>query len=226
MVQAVARRLNLNSPTTVITSSDKNIIQILSLANEEGMSLMRRHPWTILTAEKTFTGTADDVQVGAIESDFDRFIDESFYNRTQRRPVEGPISPQDWQQVQATTATTLIESFRVRGTDILITPTPNGTDEYAYEYISENWCATSGGTGQTSWAADTDVGILDEELMTLGIEWRFKAAKGFDYAELFRTYEMSVADKFLRDGGKRRLSFGSRRSRRPGIFVPEGSWSL
>lgn len=226
MVQAVARRLNLNSPSGVTASTDKNIIQILSLAQEEGISLMRRHPWTVLTMEKTFTGTADDEQTGAIPSDFDRFIDESFYNRTQRRPVEGPISPQDWQQVQATTATTLIESYRVRGTSILITPTPNGTDTYAYEYISENWCASSGGTGQAAWAADTDVGVLDEELMTLGIEWRFKAAKGFDYSELFRTYELSVADKFLRDGGKRRLSFGSRRSRRPGIFVPEGSWSL
>jgi len=199
------------------------------VAQEEGKSLMRKHPWQVLTTEKTFTSTAAAAQTGAIPTDFDRFVDESFFNRTQRRAVYGPISPQDWQQVQATVTNAIVpEYYRQRGNSILITPTPNGTDTYAYEYISRNWCESSGGTDQAAWASDTDTGILDEELMTLGVEWRFLKAKGFDYAEAFRSYDLAVADKFGRDGGKRRLNFGRRSNPRAARFpiVPEGSWSL
>lgn len=227
-VQDATKRLGLTSPASAYTSTDSQIIQLVALAQQEGKELMRRHPWQVLTKEKTFTSTAAAAQTGAIASDFDRFIDESFFNRTKKRPVFGPVSPQDWQFTQAVVATTLVESFRERGGSILITPTPNGTDSYAYEYVSNLWCQSSGGTGQASWAADTDTGVLSEELMTEGIIWRFLRAKGFDYAEAMRTYEINVANAFMRDGGKRRLNFGQRGpyglARAP--FIQEGSWSL
>jgi hypothetical protein len=50
-------------------------------------------------------------------------VPESFFNRTKKRPVFGPISPQDWQFTQAVVAATLVESFRIRGTSLLLTPT-------------------------------------------------------------------------------------------------------
>lgn len=227
LIQASAKRLGLSNPASAYNSSDKQIVQLVALAQEEGIELAKRHPWQVLTKEKTFTGTAAAAQTGAIPDDFDRFVDESFFNRTQKKPVFGPISPQDWQFTQAVVATTLVESFRRRGNSILITPTPNGTDTYAYEYISTQWCESSGGTDQSAWAADTDTGILSEELMTLGVIWRFLRAKGFDYAEAFRTYELQVAQAFSRDGGRRTLNFGSKTkamSRAP--FIREGSWSL
>jgi hypothetical protein len=227
LIQDSAKRLGLSNPASAYNSSDNQVIQLVALAQEEGIELAKRHPWQVLTKEKTFTGTAAAAQTGAIPDDFDRFVDESFFNRTQKHPVFGPISPQDWQFTQAVVATTLVESFRRRGNSILITPTPNGTDTYAYEYISTQWCESSGGTDQSAWAADTDTGILPEELMTLGVIWRFLRAKGFDYGEAFRTYELQVAQAFSRDGGKRTLNMGRRNhsmSRAP--YVSEGSWNL
>jgi hypothetical protein len=228
MIQNASMRLGLNNPTSVITSNDEQVIQLLALANQEGNELMLRQPWQVLTKEKTFTGTAAAAQTGALASDFDRFVDESFFNRTQKKPVYGPISSQEWQFMQAVVSTTLVESFRVRGDSVLITPTPNGTDTYAYEYISNLWCQTSGATGQTAWASDTDTGVLSEELMTLGIIWRFLRQKGMDYAESFRTYELNVANAIIHDGGKRRLNFGRRGlsgiARQP--FISEGTWPL
>jgi hypothetical protein len=227
LIQDSAKRLGLSNPASAYNSSDNQVIQLVALAQEEGIELAKRHPWQVLTKEKTFTGTAAAAQTGAIPDDFDRFVDESFFNRTQKHPVFGPISPQDWQFTQAVVATTLVESFRRRGNSILITPTPNGTDTYAYEYISTQWCESSGGTDQSAWAADTDTGILPEELMTLGVIWRFLRAKGFDYGEAFRTYEVQVAQAFSRDGGKRTLNMGRRNhsmSRAP--YVSEGSWNL
>ena len=227
LIQASAKRLGLSNPASAFNSSDAQIVQLVALAQEEGIELAKRHPWQVLTKEKTFTGTAAAAQSGAIPTDFDRFVDESFFNRTKKRPVFGPISPQDWQFTQAVVATTLVESFRRRGDSILITPTPNGTDTYAYEYIGTQWCQSVSAVAQSAWASDTDTGILPEELMTLGVIWRFLRSKGFDYGEAFRTYELQVAQAFSRDGGKRTLNMGKRNhsmARAP--FIQEGSWNL
>lgn len=229
LIQASAKRLGLSNPASAYNSTDNQVVQLVALAQEEGIELAENFDWKVLTKEKTFTGTAAAAQVGALATDYDRHVPETFFNRTQKRPVFGPISPADWQFTQAIVGTTIIESFRLRGGSLLLTPTPNGTDTYAYEYISNQWCQSNASVAQSAWAADTDTGILSEEVMTLGVIWRFLKAKGFDYAEAFRTYEMAKARAQMKDGGgKRTLSMGSRGShslaRAP--FISEGSWPL
>jgi hypothetical protein len=92
--------------------------------------------------------------------------------------------------------------------------------------------ATSGASrtsaAQSAWAADTDTGILSEEVMTLGVIWRFLKAKGFDYSEPFRTYEMAKARAENKDGGgKRRLNMGIKTHMAcPRAVYPEGNWPV
>lgn len=229
IVNNASQRMGLGTITAVVASSDDIALQLLALAQQEGVELAKRHSWQRLTKEKTFTSTASAVQANSIPSDFDRFINGTFYNRTARRHVDGPLNAQEWQFAQAVTATTIIEAFRQRGNDILITPAPTGTSTtYAYEYVSNQWCESSGGTDQSAWAADTDTGLLSEELMTLGIIWRYLKAKSYDYSEPFRTYEMAVSQDIARDGGKPTLRAG--KTVNPfaprGVVIPEGSWSV
>lgn len=225
-----ATRLGIVQPSSVVNSTDNQVQRLYGFAQQEGKSLMRRYAWQVLTKQETFTATATETQSAVLPSDFDRFVDDTFYNTTRKRPVYGPLSPQDWSFSNAVVATVLIESFRQRGstTDILLKPTATAGDEYSFEYISKNWCTTSGGTEQSAWASDTDLPILDEELIILGIVWRFKAGQGFDYSEEFRTYELMVAQAMARDGGKRTLNagywIGTRRRRAP--FVQDGSWNI
>lgn len=229
LVQNSAKELGLTSPSTAYASTDQQVIQLVSLAQREGIELMQDFDWQVLTTEKTFTSVAlaDQTTASAIPSDFDRFVPETFFNRTRKHAVFGPVSAQDWQFTQAVVATTLVESFRQRGNAILITPTPTAGDTYAFEYISNKWCESSGGTDQSAWAADTDVGLLPENVMTLGVIWRFLRAKGFDYAEAFRTYEMAKSKAQGKDGGKRRMNMAHRTTNYPRApYVQEGSWSL
>lgn len=227
VIQNAAKRLGVNSPSAAYTSTDPQIIQLVAFAQQEGVELMEGYDWQALTTETTFVATATAAQSGAIPSDFNRFVPETFFNRTRKRPVFGPISAQDWQFTQAVTTSTITENFRVRGDTIYITPTPTADDTYAYEYISNKWCESAGGTAQALWAADTDVGILSEEVMTLGIVWRSLRGSGFDYAEPFRTYEMAKMRAQGRDGSKRRINMGYRTARGPRApYTPEGSWDL
>lgn len=228
LIQNAADRVKLSRPSSVVSSTDPNARRLLALAQQEGVELAKRHAWQKITKEQTFTSTAAAAQTGAIPSDFDRIIDGTFFNRTAKRHLEGPLNSQEWQFAQAVTATTIIEAFRFRGNSILITPTPTGTSTtYAFEYVSTQWCESSGGTDQSAWAADTDTGILSEELMTLGVVWRWLKSNGSTYDEAFRTYEMQVAQAIARDGGKPTLNAGKMHSNKPrGIFVPDGNWSL
>jgi hypothetical protein len=228
IVQGACDRIGIPRPTAVIGSTDQQVLALLGYAQQEGKELARRGAWQALTAEQTFLSVASQTQTGAVPADLDRFIQETFYNRTRKRQVIGPLSPQEWQAQLAITATVVYDTFRQRGNDILMIPTPPAGDTYAYEYVSKNWCTSAAGTAQPAWLADSDTAKLDEELFILGLVWRFRQAKGFDYAEAFRTYETQVAQALARDGDKRTLNFANQRlfdtPRYPGVV--EGSWNL
>jgi hypothetical protein len=74
---------------------------------------------------------------------------------------------------------------------------------------------------------DDDVLLLREDLFKLGLEWRWKKAKGLEYAQEFADYEDFFADAFARDGTKDIINMGSARyDIFPGILVPSGSWPI
>jgi len=230
MIHGSCDPLGIARPSSVVGSSDQQIRQLLGLANQEGKELAKRHNWQRITKEKTITATATEEQSSAIPSDFDRILNGTFYNRTQNRRVEGPMDAAEWQQYKASIASVLFDAYRIRGNSMLLAPTPTADDSYAYEYVSLWWCTTAAGTTPTlaAWAADTDVGILPEDLMGLGVVWRFLKAKGLDYSEPFRTYEAQLMLAVGRDGGKRSVYMGRsmdyRRRREP--RWPDGSWDV
>lgn len=227
IVQNACAELSLDSPTALFSSTNELHIQMRNLLNREVKELARRHDWTVLQTEKTFTTVAAAVQTSAVPSDFDHIINDTMFNRTTNRKVIGPLSAAEWQREQAGPIyTSVLDAARFRGGDILLTPTPTAGETVAYEYITNLVCTDSGGTGQTAYAADDDLSLLPESVMELGVIWRFKKSKGFDYAEEFNSYEVAVASAIARDGGRKRLDMTKRRTwdaRRTNI--PEGSWS-
>lgn len=229
LIQDAADRLGIPRPASVIGTSDTQVRQLLGLAQQEGKELAKRGPWQVLTKEKTITATATETQTSGIPTDFDRMIEGSFWNRTQDRKVMGPIDPQKWQALQTGAFVSVWDAFRIRGGDLLMNPVPTANDALAYEYVSKYWCENAAGTTErAAWAADDDVGILSEELMTLGVVWRFLKAKSLDYGEAFRSYEQQVNEALAHDGGSRILDLGASTGG-SGVydpFVPEGSWTL
>ena len=68
--------------------------------------------------------------------------------------------------------------------------------------------------------ADTDLTLFDENLLELGLKWKFLSAKGLPYAEEFRTYEQQLAIIMAGDQPRYTLNMGHRRAR-PAANVPE-----
>lgn len=207
IVQQVSRLLTLPVPLTVVTSQDKQVQQLWALCNEEGDDLAAASNWQALTIQQTFVTTNTVNQAPAIPGDLDRFLPDTFFNRTTRRIVTGPITPQQWQAVQAWPyLSTVYLCWRERQGDFLVTPTPDAGQTVAYEYVSKNWAKSAANVPQEQFLADTDTSYLDERVMVLGVRWRFLKTKGLDYAEDFRTYENSKQQVMGRDGGAKALS--------------------
>jgi hypothetical protein len=202
IIQRSCRLLSIPVPTEVVASTDAQVQQLYALANEEGDELAGTYDWQIMRRQHLFDTVASAVQASAVPSDFDHFIANSFFNRTTMRNIYGPITPQEWQAIQAQPQLNRVFlAFVERDGQFLVTPTPPAGQEIAYEYITTDWAKSTLGVPQSQFEADTDETYLDSKLFPLGIRWRFLKSKGLEYAEDFKTYQNERNQRMARDGG-------------------------
>lgn len=228
MLQDAADIIGLPRPGAIVSSTDTQIRQLLSLANREGKALAKRTSWQALTTEATHTTVAAEEQgtVEAIMPGFAYLMNETPWNRSQQERVGGPLSAVEWQLLQASNTTGPYQDFRIRDGKLYLFPAPPAGETVALEYVSRHWCESAASVGQERWAMDDDTGILSEDLMVLGVVWRWRQQKGMDYGEDFITYEREVGDAMARDGARRVLTMEeSVHEYAPTIRAPIGSWS-
>jgi hypothetical protein len=154
-----------------------------------------------------------------LPTDFQRPLDGTFWDRGRLRGLRGPQSPQRWQfnksSVASRAATERRFRFRAVGGQNVLSLDPVPTDNGALlvlEYVSTSWCKSAGGVAQSAWAADSDVGILDEYLIKLGLRWRVLRRLGMSYADELDEYERAVAKALAHDGGAAILSLAPARA--------------
>ena len=219
IIQDAADEIGLSRPLSVLNNADATVRTLLAYANREGKELARRHDWPVLNKLHQFT-TAAGVEAYPLPADFDRIVNQTAWDRTNHWEVPGPLTPQEWQfRKSAIVSTGPWMRFRIRGNgadQFYLDPEPTGSFDLVFEYQSRHWCRSSGGAGQDRWLADTDVGVLSEDLITMGVIWRFLQGKGLDYAEAYRSYTAAVDRNFAQAKGARVLDLaGPRRD----IFI-------
>jgi len=226
IVQNASDTIGLTRPSVVIASVDQNVRTLLSLAQTEGREVLDRFSWPATQIEVTHTSLAAELQgvITTIAPGFSYIISSTFWDRTLTQPVTGPLSPIEWQALKARTATGPYPSYRIFGGKLYAYPAPSAGNTWVFEYQSTYFCQSAGGTNQSAWAADTDVGVLDENLMELGVVWRFKKKNGLDYSEDFRSYEQKLANETSRAGGRKVLDMISGNTAARGVYIPEGGW--
>ncbi len=172
--------------------------------------------------------------------DFERPIDDTFWDRSRFWSMRGPQSPQQWQLYKSSVIgrASIQRRFRFRsirqlvqpylydnagniiidsggnpeissGPQILqnvtmlsIDPVPfdNGS-ALVFEYVSNGWCESQEGTPQSFWQADTDVGVVDEDLLELDLQWRLLRRLGLSYSEELDEFERAIGKAMATDGG-------------------------
>ena len=230
IVKEFCRRQGLVIPSLVIGSQDDQLEQIVGLANEIGEDLVIRRNWSNLVNEATFTSVAGEDQ--GLLSDlapncFFKVLNDTLYDRTRNLPLYGPRNAQQWQMSKSLQFSGPFHQYRIRNGRLLTYPALPEGHTIAFEYVSkaiaynanENVC-------KVFFTNDEDECLLDPNLMLKGLRWRWKAEKGFPYAEDFRAYEVAASNTAAADGGAPVINMGDERQPGPLIIAPPGNWSL
>lgn len=223
IVQAIAEEVGFAAPTYVAGNPDRTAKQLLRLVNRSGYTLASRHDWHILQLVHTFTTQADVYQY-PVPTDLSRFVSDTAWNRTEHNRLRGGMTAQEWQAQKSSLATPAsLMGFRIRNAAAATSPIssagrvfeldrvpPAGLD-LVIEYISLNWARNSAGTEfKPAFTSDDDEPLLPPALMELDGIWRFRAAKGMDYAEAKRDFDLQLDTRFGSDSVAPTISLGSR----------------
>lgn len=232
LIQDFTRRHALAVPSAVIGSVDTTVVQLFQILQDVVEELTTESKFNVITREAVFTVTATESQ-GLMQTlapyGYQWAYFETFFDRTLRRPLYGPLNETEWQEIKAIPNPGPFYKFRIRGDELLINPAPTAPlSTIAFEYAS-SWAVTdSGGTAQAGMLADTDLIIFPENILKRGLAYQWKQVKGLPYQEDKDKYYELMNNYIARDKVKRRINLAHPHpvDIRPGVFVPSGNWPV
>lgn len=174
--------------------------------------------------EMEFTADSDGTELifardtYELPSDFDQYISNTWWDRTNHWMLVGPQSPQfdQWQRSGIVTTGPRIRWRQIgkRPTVFRLWPPPTASsvpDALVFEYVNNGWVEHEDETYSVRFTADTDTALLDNDALILGIKWRYWQIKGMDYGAMQQEYLDYVNRLKARDGGMPDLNMGRRR---------------
>jgi hypothetical protein len=187
-------------PTQAVASINPDIQQLVAFAEDAGRELMERANWVNLDTPGSVTGDGTST-LFQLPLDWDRFSpsDKSprgalVSTKFPLLPLFGPINTEDLNMLKALPASTVRPVWRIIGGALEIWPALSAGELVTFNYYSSFWIMNAARTAsQASWLADSDFSLINEDTVLKGVIWRWKAAKGLQYAEEFRGYEVSLA---------------------------------
>lgn len=193
----------VNVPSSFVGNTNPTAVQMVALANRV-LKDLQDHKWQVVLSTHTFS-TVASTSAYALPSDFESFANMTQWDRTNYEDVEGPVSPAVWEALRSSNlyASGIKRYFRVAAGQFEIYPTPDAADTIAYQYYSNQPI-----TSKTEFSDDTDVSLIYEDAITLGLKYYWRRAKGLDWAADERDYRRKIDIKQANDGGKPVLRFG------------------
>lgn len=178
-----ASELALPQVSDFVAASDALSVQLEALLVKLCRDLAEED-WKQFQTE--FTTTTDGVTNPiALNADFRALVPQTTWNRSQRLPMVGPLTPEQWQRYTATTMIVVTGTpFRIWKNALYLYPlTGFATGQLlALEYYSAYWAQPMGKATPTAdtIAASTDVLWFDKSLLVAGVKLYWKKEKGFD----------------------------------------------
>lgn len=221
-LQAACTVIGLDVPSVVYGSTEREHVELASLANEIAKRIATEADWQRLKTIATITGNAI-IEDFDLPSDYSRMLKKARLWASSKPSVSLFHQPDSdaWLYDTAAGYTFIYPQWTIYGGQIHIRPAIALADTVKFFYIS-NYVAA----GKASFTSDADVFLMDERLLTLGVIWQWKANKGLPYAEDMANYSDAVSVAIGNDKGSNILIVGQPRTRMgaeyafPAVIVP------
>jgi hypothetical protein len=199
---------NLPQQTTLVGNTNQNAVRILRAVKDAAeKDVFRGAEWEILQYEDTFATDAS-TSYDELPADFDRFILGTIWDRTNDRPVIGPVTPQLWQKYESGLSglSGLRLLLRVMGDAaggkvIKIHPSTDTGTTIAFEYISNKYILDEDAVNlKDAVAKDGDTFLFDDDLVVAATTWRLLRNLGMSFADEKIEFEEMIAERRSNDG--------------------------
>lgn len=233
IIQDACNQIGLLSPGMVVGSADQQLSQLQAILQEEsfklstGASVARAYTWQAQTVTASYSATGVQLQgaMTTLAPGFMFLTSETMWDQSVKRPIFGALNAQERELLIASSLKGPFPQFWIQGGNLNMVPPAPAGDTISFEYQTRYVWKTAGGSLSATISADSDTCLLDEQLITMGLVWRWRKTKGLDYAEDFRDYQTAVLQAMTQDRAIGRQSLGGEPTNRyPGIMVPQGSW--
>lgn len=192
IINVAAAECGLTPVEDPYLSQDPSFTQLCTLLTAAGQELLALHEWNRMnrTHEIIFgTTVSNPPDTGKFDfpDDFGYFIDQTGWSETERLPLGGPLTAQDYAYLVNTNlaSSTVYVTFRQNEGQFWVLPDPPPDGQTInFQYISRNWVQPAGTTdaddrtdAPTEFA---DVVLYEPILIKKFLKLRFLEAKGFD----------------------------------------------
>lgn len=223
IVQDAAVLVGLSRPSAVASATDLTTQQLMTLATEAGEEVQRFHDWSNLQIAGVVTGTGATTDF-ALPADFDRFAhgQKVILDGGIGTIASGPLSPAELTSYRARSPITVAFVWYRRGNTISIAPPMVAGRNAFFEYITQNWVLAADGSRKARFTLDDDTVLLpSEDLVKLGIIWKWRRLKGFDYAQEYETWRQHCQIMAGRDRSLGPVAFGPALNNLPEPVTPD-----
>lgn len=186
IINDAAQELGLPPATFSSALADPTGYQMLGLLNSLGEELTRVHDWQQLLKTMEFTGDGADTQF-PLPPDFGRQINQTQWDRSNTRPMQGPDSPQVWGWTQyGLVSVGVFFRYRIAGNQYEVFPVPAVGQQFALYYVSKNWVQDGNDPAiyKTKVTLSSDVPQFDRRMLICGLKSKLWAQKGFETTAL------------------------------------------
>lgn len=221
----------LGLPTATIGSAQEGQLQIQAraLLNRLGDDAVKVHDWQFLLKTANFVGDGVNSTFPFPTADFGRTVNQTEWALNNKRPMIGPLSPQQWGWTQyGIVSVGVYFRYRINNNELEIFPVPGALEQFALYYVSKNWVMDEFGVSKDKITSGSDVPMFDRGLMIAGLKLRLWAIKGFDTTQLAGEYNYRLQAEMGQDQGAAVLNLGSN----DGFHyidtanIPDGSWGV
>jgi hypothetical protein len=197
------------------SGADASFTQLTYLLNIAGEELTQAYPWEAMVRSHQILTLNTDTGDYPLPADFLYMINQTGWEHTNRVPLFGALSPQDWTYLKGRklSDTTIYASFRLKQNLFAIfpQPPPNGLD-INFEYQSKNWVmkaqySTTTFTDEAT--VSSDVVMYDKTLISRYLKVKYLEVKGLDSTKARDDFAQQFAFVTGKDKSAEVLSAGN-----------------
>lgn len=180
IINRTAVEVGLRRTPDPFSSLDEGFSQLVGLLNTAGQELVELSDWPeLLQPYQQVTSSLDSGKYD-LPDDFDHFINQTGWDRTNDVPVIGPLSPQDWAYLLGRDfeANSIYVAYRMFGDKLEVypQPPPDGVS-INFQYVSRNWARKANSDTTDFCTQPDDLVLLDPLLMQKFLKVKFLNAK-------------------------------------------------